>query len=193
MFLFKKKETVEPKRFVVVVGTSPLAMFLTKVLQQNNVEVVVFSILNKKGKDTNYIFKNSVHTNSFSFNVVNSLNRKPEYCFLASSAEEYKNDLLALSDEMLRGVKIINFASFYNHKLIEQMNNVKEIRAYFIGWLVKNKQELNLLNRNVEIKLCCKIEEVEDFNFLLSDNSLTIKQEKNTKKLFLQTLISWFL
>ena len=36
MFFFKKEES-GPKRIVAVLGTSPLAIFLTYVLQQNNV------------------------------------------------------------------------------------------------------------------------------------------------------------
>lgn len=180
---------------MVVLGTSPLAMFLAYVLQQNNIDVAVFSSLkkDKKEKDGNYIFNNSVQSCEFLFDVVNKLDKKPEYCFLASSIDEYKNDLLSLSDEMLRGVKVVNFASFYNHEIIEQMENVKEVRAYFAGWLVRSKKNLNLLNRNAEIKLCCNNENLDDFQQILNDKKLNIKQEKNTKRLFVQSIIPWFL
>jgi hypothetical protein len=72
------------------------------------------------------------------------------------------------------------------------MNNINEIRAYFNGWLVKNKKELMLFNRSAEIKLC-NADIVPDLQEVLNDKRLSIKIEKNTEKLYLQMLIPWFL
>ena len=193
MFFFKKNESDKPKRFMVVLGTSPLAMFLVYVLQQNDIDVVVLTSSGKGKKEEDYIFKSNIQSQNFSFKKVNFLDKKPEYCFIASSFDEYKNDLLMLSDEMFRDVSVVNFASFYNHEIIKQMTNIKEVRAYFNGWLVKNKKELVFLGRTAEIKICCKTEYFPDFQEILNDKRLGVKIDKNTKKLFLQNFIPWFL
>ena len=193
MLFFKRNEPDKPKRFMVVLGSSPLAMFLVYILQQNNIDVVVLSSSDKSKKEDEYIFKSSVQSQRFSFKRVSFLDKKPEYCFVASSFDEYKNDLLMLSEDMFKDVKIVNFASFYNHNIIKQMNNVKEIRAYFNGWLVKNKKELMFLGRTADIKICCKTEYFSDFQEILNDKRATVKIEKNTNKLFLQNFIPWFL
>lgn len=180
---------------MVVLGKSPLAKFLVYVLKQNNIEVVVLNTSNndKGEKKEGYVFKSNTQNQSFSFNEVSVLDKKPEYCFLASSFDDYKNDLLALSDEKLKGVEVVNFASFYNREIIEKMKDIKEIRAYFNGWLVKNKKELIFLDKSAEVKLCCKDENLEDFSHILKAPRLNIKKTINTKKLYLQTLIPWFL
>ena len=193
---FSKKEDNAPKRFVVVLGTSPLARFLTCILQENNIEVAVLS-LSKEEKDSKAetcVLKNGVQNRSFSFNVCNFLTKKPECCFLASSFNEYKSDLLLLHDELLRDVKVVNFASFYNHKIIEQMTQVHEVRAYFNGWLVKNKKELILLNKSPEILLCeeaaCK-----QIQSLINDKKTDVKECKSKKvqKMFWQKKATWLL
>ena len=116
---FSKKDKDESKRVVAVVGTSPLALFLTCVLQQNNIDVIVVNTLrkNKSEKEESWFLKNGFHGQSFSFSSCDALKKKPDYCFLASSFDEYKSDVLFLSDNMLRDVPVINFASFYNHKI----------------------------------------------------------------------------
>ena len=193
MFFFKKEESNKPKRFVVVLGSSPLAMFLTYILQQNNIEVEVLTSMDKVKKQDEYVFKSNIQSQNFSFKSVRFLEKKPEYCFVASSFNEYKNDLLLLADNIFKDVKIVNFSSFYNREIIKQMEGIKEIRAYFNGWLVKNKKEVVLLNRSSEIKVCCKVEMLSDLQVLLNDKRLDVKIEKNSKKLFLQNLIPWFL
>lgn len=194
MFFFKKNDD-EPKRFVAVTGTSPLALFLAYILQQNNVEVVVLDKLkrNKTDKTESWLFKSNFQNQGFSIKFCNELNKKPEYCFLASSFDEYRNDLLALSDDFLKGVKVVNFASFYNHELIEQMENVDEIRAYFTGWLMKSKKEITMLNRNAEIKICSMENIEKDLQAILNDNKLEVKFGKDSKKTFWQKMSAWFL
>lgn len=192
---FSKKNKDEPKRVVAVIGTSPLAMFLTAILQQNNIDVMVLDVLkrNKSEKEESWFFKNSFQGQSFSFKFCNELNKKPEYCFVASSFDEYKSDLLFLSDKRLKEVPIINFASFYNHKFVEQSENIKEIRAYFDGWLIMQKKEITMLNRNAEIKICCKEALEKDLSEILNDKKIDVKFSKNSKKMFWQKKISWAL
>lgn len=194
MFFFKKNDD-EPKRFVAVAGTSPLALFLAYILQQNNVEVVILDTLkrNKTDKTESWLFKSNFQNQGFSIKFCNELNKKPEYCFLASSFDEYKNDLLALSDDFLKDVKVVNFASFYNHELIEQMENVDEIRAYFTGWLMKSKKDITMLNRNAEIKICSMGNIEKDLQAILNDKKLEVKFGKDSKKAFWQKMAAWFL
>lgn len=191
MFFFKKNDKVS-ERFVAVLGSSPLARFLVYLLQENNIDVVVLNPLSKDGdvKSETHVFKSNYQNQSFSFKTCKYLNKKPECCFLASSFDEYKNDLLALSDEMLRDVKIVNFASFYNHEIIEQMEQIKEVRAYFDGWLSKNKKELFLLGRNSEITICQKEDEGKDIQEMLSNKKIDIKLRKDSSKIFWQKLAS---
>ena len=194
MFFFKKNN-VESKRVVAVIGTSPLAMFLTAVLQQNNINVIVLDILkrNKFEKEETWFLKNIFQEQSFSFKFCSELTKKPEYCFVASSFDEYKSDLLFLSDKMLKDVPIINFASFYNHKFVEQSENIKEIRAYFDGWLIKQKKEITMLNRNAELNICCEGALEKDLSEILSDKKIDVKFSKNSEKMFWQKKISWAL
>jgi hypothetical protein len=192
---FSKKDKDPNKRVVAVVGTSPLALFLTCVLQQNNVDVIVVNTLrkNKSEKEESWFLKNVFHGQSFSFSSCDALKKKPDYCFLASSFDEYKSDVLFLSDNMLRDVPVINFASFYNHKIIEQSKNINEIRAYFEGWLVKGKKEITILNRGIELNICCEENIEKDLQEILNDKKVDIKQCKNSQKIFWQKKLSWFL
>ena len=192
MFFFKK-ENETPKRLVAVLGTSPLASFLTCVLQENNIEVVVLSSSNKDNdtKTESCVLKSNFQNQNFSFKVCKHLNRRPEYCFLASSYDEYKNDLIALSDNMLKGVKVINFSSFYNHEIIAQLPNIDELRAYFNSWLIKDKKDLILLSRNSEIVLCQKEDDNKDIHQILFNKKIEIKTRKDD--VFGQKLASWFL
>ena len=109
---------------------------------------------NKSEKAETWLFKSSFQNQNFSFKFCHEVEKRPEYCFLASSYDEYKSDLLRLSDDVLKDVPVINFAYFYNDKIIEQMGKINELRAHFNGWLIKTKKEISMLNRNVEIKFC---------------------------------------
>ena len=171
MFFFKKNDD-SSKKFVAVL--TPLSK-----------EDIV--------KSETCVFKSNHFNQSFSFKTCKYLDKKPEYCFLASSFNEYKNDLLALSDEMLKDVKVVNFACFYNHKLIEQMEWVKEIRAYFDGWLVKDKKDLLLLGRNSEITLCHKEDDSKDIQEMLSNKKTDVKSRKFSSKMFWQKLVAMVL
>ena len=197
MFFFKKNEFDGPGEYVVVLGTSLLAMFLVSVLQQNGVDVDVLNTLGgykqDKNKKGDYILKNGPQNQRFEFNIVNSLKKKPKYCFVASGFDEYKNDVTALSDNILKDVKIVNFASFYNYEFFEKSENLQEVRAYFAGWLTKEKKELTLLNRGAEIKICCDEDKDKELLSMLNNKRLTVKIEKHSKKLYFQTLIPWVL
>ena len=193
MFFAKKNKQNNPKAFVTVLGTSPLALFLTYVLQQNNVEVVNLNTSRETLKSEGYTFKNDFQSQNFYFNSCSFLEKKPEYCFLASSFDEYKNDILALSDNMLKGVPVVNFSSFYNDELIKHIKGIKEIRAYFKGWFVKGKKEIEMLNRIGEIILCADENIEKSLKEMLLCKRTDIKLEKNTKKIFLQTLIPYVL
>ena len=46
--LFSKRNVVQTNKFMVIIGTSPLAMFLVNALQKKGIEVVVLSSLDKK-------------------------------------------------------------------------------------------------------------------------------------------------
>ena len=192
--LFSKKNTEETKDFVVVIGTSPLAKFLVHILQEKGVDVVLLSSLKNKELGNTYTLKSSLQNQSFEVKHSYGLSRKPEYCFLASSFDDYKSDLFFLSDVFLKDVPVINFASFYNKSFIEQMEQVDEVRAYFKGWLVGVKKEIYLLNRISEIKICSKNKNSEKIKELLSNKKTEAKDgEKNTQKLFWQELSSHFL
>ena len=163
-------------------------------VDKNNIDVVVLS-LNKKDDDSKtetFVFKSNNQNQNFLFKTCNYIDRKPECCFLASSFDEYKNDLLALSDDMLKDVSIINFASFYNHKIIDKMTSIKETKAYFDGWLVENKKDLLLLSRGAEIVFCQK-DENKDIQSLLLSKKTEIKNCKDGKKTFWQKMSAWFL
>ena len=194
MFFFKKNDHTS-KGTVAVLGTSPLAMFLVHILQQNNMDVIVLDTMkkSKSEKAENWMLKSSFQNQSFSFKYCDTLNTKPEYCFLASSFDEYKSDLLMLSDEMLTKVPVVNFASFYNHKIIEQMDNVEEIRAYFNGWLVKNKRDIIVFNRVSDVDICCERKILGDLQHILYSNKINIKERKNTKGLFWKNFIPFVL
>ena len=68
MIFFKKEENTGNKRFMVVLGKSPLAKFLVYVLKQNNIEVVVLNTSNndKGEKKEGYVFKSNTQNQSFS-------------------------------------------------------------------------------------------------------------------------------
>ena len=191
--LFSKRNVVQTNKFMVVIGTSPLAMFLVNALQKKGIEVVVLSSLDKKNERGNYVLKSANQTQNVEVNFCKTLSRKPEYCFLASSYEEYKNDLFFLSDVFLRDVPVINFASFYNKKIIEQMAQVDEIRAYFKGWLVKVKKEIYLLNRVSEVTICNNEATGIYLAELMTSNQINVKEDKNNDRVFWQEIAPCFL
>ena len=192
--MFFSKKSIEKKgRFVVVVGTSPLAVFLVYVLQENGFDVTVLKSVKNKEIWQNYTLHNAFQNQSIDVNICENLNKKPECCFIASSFDEYKSDLFFLSDVFLKDVPVVNFSSFYNHKIIEQMENVNEIRAHFKGWLVKSRKELFLLNRVSEIIVCENKNKETFLKELLTDKKIDIKNEKDSDKLFFQELAASFL
>ena len=186
---FSRKNDFKSDKFAVVIGASPLAVFLVHLLQEKGVDVTLITDAEKNNILNNYVIKSAFQNQDVEIRSSKFIEKKPEFCFLASSFNEYQKDLIYLSDEILKGVPIINFASFYNRKLIEQLDNIEEIRAYFNGFLVKAKKEVYHLNRVSDITICCEAEVVKELKNLLTSKKTNVKSAKNTKKLFWQELV----
>lgn len=186
---FSRKNDFKSDKFAVVIGSSPLAVFLVHLLQEKGVDVTLITDAEKNNILNNYVIKSAFQNQDVEIRSSKFIEKKPEFCFLASSFNEYQKDLIYLSDEILKGVPIINFASFYNRKLIEQLDNIEEIRAYFNGFLVKAKKEVYHLNRVSDITICCEAEVVKELKNLLTSKKTNVKSAKNTKKLFWQELV----
>ena len=186
---FSRKNDLKSDKFAVVIGASPLAVFLVHLLQEKGVDVTLITDAEKNNILNNYVIKSAFQNQDVEIRSSKFIEKKPEFCFLASSFNEYQKDLIYLSDEILKGVPIINFASFYNRKLIEQLDNIEEIRAYFNGFLVKAKKEVYHLNRVSDITICCEAEVVKELKNLLTSKKTNVKLAKNTKKLFWQELV----
>lgn len=190
---FSRKNDLESDRYAVVIGSSSLAVFLVHLLQEKGVDVTLVADAEKNNILNNYVIKSAFQNQDVEIRSSKFIEKKPEFCFLASSFNEYQKDLVYLSDEILKGVPIINFASFYNRKLIEQLDNIEEIRAYFNGFLVKAKKEVYHLNRVSDITICCEAEVVKELKNLLTSKKTNVKLAKNTKKLFWQELVPYLL
>ncbi|MBE6467474.1 MAG: hypothetical protein E7004_02645 [Alphaproteobacteria bacterium] len=190
---FSRKNDLESDRYAVVIGSSSLAVFLVHLLQEKGVDVTLVADAEKNNILNNYVIKSAFQNQDVEIRSSKFIEKRPEFCFLASSFNEYQKDLIYLSDEILKGVPIINFASFYNRKLIEQLDNIEEIRAYFNGFLVKAKKEVYHLNRVSDITICCEAEVVKELKNLLTSKKTNVKLAKNTKKLFWQELVPYLL
>lgn len=191
-FARKNREGVFTRKMVAIIGTSSLAKFLAAFLQDNGAEVVVLVSPNnveKYRKIGGFSFRNTTFQNRcFDFNFVSFIDRKVDYCFLASRPFEAKNDLLLLNNHSLKGVCCINFSSFYNYGELEKMKNVNELRGYFENFLVEDKNEIQLLNRNFKISLCGNETGGDEIRRLLNKSGVDIVKVTNNKGVFEQKL-----
>jgi hypothetical protein len=152
MFFYKGKKNTDTKLGkVVIIGTSPLAFVLADVIQNNNYDVsILTSKLEKQTfnhtKPFCFKYSNAIsHQSSFSF--IEDLSSSPDYCILASSLDEISSDFLLLQNLLLKDVPLINFTSCYSKKL----TNKQIIKAFFKGWLQRDKNNIFSLDRSLEI------------------------------------------
>ena len=196
MFFDKKNKIDFKKRHVAVIGTSPLAIFLIDLLQQNNIDVTWMSGATKKNKDNEpFIVKNASFQSRFvNLSASKFLTKKVEYCFLASSVNEYKTDLILLSDSFLKNVLIINFAYLYNADILKELGETQEIKAFFEGYLQKNKNTVQLLSRNYDFKINATDSILEqDLKSLIGGSKFGIDFVKNGDVFFEQKFVSYIL
>ncbi|MBE6454636.1 MAG: hypothetical protein E7017_07150 [Alphaproteobacteria bacterium] len=196
MFFDKKNKIDSEKKNIVVIGTSPLAIFLIDLLQQNNIDVTWMSSLAKTSRTNGrFVVKNT----SFQSGVVNLsalkyLTKKPEYCFLASDIKEYKSDVILLSDRFLENVLIVNFAYMYNNRIIQELPKVNAITAFFDGVLQKNKNTVQLLSHNYDFKINTIDSGFEqDLKLVLGGHKLDVDIVKNGDVFFEQKFVSYIL
>ena len=192
LFARKNREGVFAGKVVAIIGTSSLAIFWAAFLQDNGAEVVVLvssDQVEKYRKIGSFSFKNTTFQSKyFSFNFASFINRKVDYCFLASRPSEAKKDLLLLNSACLKEACVINFSSFYNYGELENMKYVNELRGYFEGFFTEDKNEVQLLNRNFKISLCGKETEGYELKRLLSQAGVDIIKVTNNKGVFEQRL-----
>ena len=196
MFFDKKNKIDIKKRHVAVIGTSPLALFLIDLLLQNNIDVAWMSGIAKKDKNNEpFIVKNTSFQSRFiNLSASKFLTQKVEYCFLASSVNEYKTDLTLLSDSFLKNVLIINFAYLYNTNILKELGKIQEIKAFFDGYLQKNKNTIQLLSRNYGFKINATDSILEqDLKSLIGGHKSGIDFVKNGDVFFEQKFVSYTL
>ena len=188
----------EPDKHIAVIGTSPLAFFLTDILQLNGCAVTIL-VSESKLETYSHLSPFTIKTAKFqtrhtNFVFSSALDFSPDFIFLASAPENAALDLLFLTSAVFKIIPLINLSSFYNHKLLPQLTKHKEIRAYFTGQINLEKNTLLLLDKLPKMEIDAVSETVTSVRRLFNETHLNISLATGTSKtIFWEHLAPFFL
>ena len=195
--LFSKQPTPKDKK-IAVIGTSPLAFYLSDTFIENGYDVkqiVPLNLLDNFTHSDTITIKSSLYKNhrrEFSFE--SELKAPIDFCFLASSPENYRNDLLLLlTTPLLKNIPLINFSNYYNHRLFNEQKDYQEIPAFFKGWINFDGETLQPLEKQSRLILECPLEKTVGIKKLFNDTPFNLIFTEKSKNTFCQNLAAFFL
>lgn len=194
--LFSKQPTPKDKK-IAVIGTSPLAFYLSDTFIENGYDVkqiVPLNLLDNFTHSGAITIKSSLYKNhrrEISFE--SELKVPVDFCFLASSPENYRSDLLLLTNPFLKNIPLINLSSFYNHFLFNEQADYQEIPAFFKGWVNFDGVTLQPLEKQSRLILECPLEKAIGIKKLFDDTPFNLIFAEKNKNTFWQNLAAFFL
>ncbi|MDD7313347.1 MAG: hypothetical protein PUH03_03220 [bacterium] len=194
--LFSKQPTPKNKK-IAIIGTSPLAFYLSDTFIENgyNVkQIVPLNLLDNFTHSGAITVKSSLYKNHRQeFSFTSELKNDVDFCFLASAPENYRSDLLLLTNSFLKNIPLINLSSFYNHFLFNEQADYQEIPAFFKGWINFDGVTLQPLEKQSRLILECPIEKAVEIKKLFDDTPFNLIFAENNKNTFWQNLAAFFL
>lgn len=198
MFFSKAPKTAgTPLAKAAVIGTSPLAFFISGSLQNNNCAVINLVSAGKLQKyaqnDTFTICPSDFQNQRHDFSFASAPAEEPDFIFLASSPEDVQNDILLLAHPLLKTAPVINLSFLFNKKILISSNDRKIISAFCRSFFNLEKNTLTFLKRTPEIEICAAPDFMKSLKRLFENTSLSFTVSQEESLLFWQNLIPFFL
>ncbi len=180
----------------VVIGFSPLALFITDILLNQGHKTTLLVPQNKLDYYTK-LNPFTVKTSSFQSKrtdvpFASSLNAPADFCFIASSPASSRIDILLLQTPMLKDTPLINLSSFYNQRILKELK-----KDFFSGWLNSwlnlEKNTIHLLERNPKLEIHCPSDLGADITSLFAKNSADMSLSITKSDMFWTRFIPFFL
>lgn len=194
--MFFSKEPFKQDKKIAVIGTSPLAFFLSSTFVENGYDIRHLVPLDKLDTFSHLgalTIKSSLYKNHRQEILFDSeLNSPVDFCFLASTPENCRTDILFLLSPFLKEAQIINFSSFYNQDLFKELKHLDETRAFFKGWINFDKGTLQPLEKQSQIILETPLEKTSELKELFNNTPFSLSSTEG-KNVFWQNLAAFFL
>ncbi len=181
---------------IAIIGTSPLALLIADILLSQGYQTTLLVSQNKLASYTKLnpftVKTSSFQSHRIDFPFASTLTAPADYCFLASSPESNRTDLLLLQDAFLKNTPIINLSAFYNRQFLKDLKK-DSFNGWFGGWLNLEKNTLQLLERNPKLEINCPQDIAANLAPLFNKNTFNLSFCCSKADLFWPQLLPFFL